>query len=208
MKIRTIFSIMLLICDLTVAQDYYPLKVGYTWVYNYYLTGHKGPEWKNRNTIISYDKQYDSYILREVSKLGNAYPVTTDFEIDKRDNAIIETTFKGGILGSPITAGKGVFLELPLRIGANWRKDSDNGWSLDYTVVNKIDLTVEGISYKEVFVVKLIKTSLNPKYNKELIYYQYYAPEIGLIQEEQYMKEKEKISSFGLTKKLIQFIKN
>jgi hypothetical protein len=167
-------------------QDYYPLKVGYSWVYQHYnLSTGKESNWVDRYTVIEFDKQYNAYLVRWVMKFGEAGPRTTEIGIDKRKNYILEigSRSSGGFFDHEWESYRETIMKLPLKVGASWFVKKSKDEDEKCTVIGKGNVMVNGIMYYDVFEIERV-TSVKIEGGSEIVFYDFYAPNVGLVKKD------------------------
>ncbi len=158
---------------------YYPLKVGYKWTYTWGT-----PENEQVIKVTQFDDDYNAYMVTEILKLGTALPMTTDVLVDKRKTRVLKIGSRGGLLNTDWNFSSQVVLEFPLKEGKTW-KDESGTFPIQYTVVGFVDLRVEAGNFSNVCKIKKAVYDAKGKRAKvSLQYFQYYAPNVGLIKEE------------------------
>lgn len=176
--------LFLSITALLKAQDYYPLQKGFVWTYQHYDTKGIPIDWEEKIIVDAFNPREELYLVREVSKMGDAAPIITLLEIDKRKNYILFTAYKGGLLDAPWTDNIETVLKLPLVVGSSWTRFNHPEKVIKDKVINKINLQIGNNHYSDVFVIQEVFSFPQSPKSKTITYYYYYAPGVGLIRQE------------------------
>lgn len=181
---------ILLVSIQTLAQtgpaDYFPLKVGDKWTYNWMPTNNTDNEQVVR--IDDFDEEYNAYLVTTILKVGDALPVTSQDFFEFRKDKVLKLGTRGGLFNADWQFESGqVMLQYPLKLNSAW-KGKENGDAVDYRVVGFVDLTVPAGTFNNVCKVEAIVHEKDIHNKRRTIVVEtdflYYDSAVGLIKEE------------------------
>ena len=177
----------LLVCTPLYAQQtddvYYPLKAGNEWNYTYPWGKGQAEE---KVVVEEFYDEYNAYLVREITKIASAPPMTLERLIDKRKTMILDIGSRGGFGSSDWTFYSQILLQFPLKVGKSWKYDQQ-GSPVECSVVGISDLKVEAGQFSNVVEVKKVIFGSKKKGKKSepiMEELRYYAPKVGLVKVE------------------------
>lgn len=176
-------------------DNYYPLKPGNQWTYTYPWGKGEGEE---KVVVEEFFNEYNAYLLREITKLGSALPMTTERLIDKRKTMILDIGTRGGFGSADWNFSSQTLLQFPLKVGKRW-KYNWGGSTVDCSVVNIGDVKVEAGKFSNVVEIRKVIWGSKKKGKKSEVIMEelrYYAPGVGLIKVESVDPKKQTKATF------------
>ena len=188
---------------------YYPLSVGREWKYQTY--GNQGQLGHvETRTVISYEKKDDTYKIKHVFDYGKKDPAWSLELIKEKDEQIIFLAYAANlsedhsfmdyihidpnfnmspkslpqpkVLPEIYTPVNIVLLDTNMRINSKWIIEDTDLRTIINEVIDTLTVTVKAGTFNNVLKIKRTE---NIKYASDInIYYEYYAPDTGLIKEE------------------------
>jgi len=140
-------------------------------------------------SVVEFDQELNAYLVRTTTRMGAITPVLSVQLIEPRDNKILLIAKRyREYLNSALEwkqVSNHIILKYPLAVDSIWTTD-DYESVINYKVVGFVALKVQAGNFENVCEVRK-----NHKYYDEErkiksfgIFYDYYAPNVGLIKEE------------------------
>lgn len=161
------------------SKNYYPLKIGKEWKYQ-----SQNGEFERKLIVVSYDDNYDAFLLKEILKLGTTLPVTNQILIENRNGSIIQLGTQGGLFNTDWAFNSSIVLSNDLSVGSKWYEQY-NGMN-DQIVADTLTINVKAGLFHNVIKVERELISYDKKLKRKIIsmkVFDYYAPNVGLIKE-------------------------
>ena len=167
--------------------DYYPIKIGYEWKYKA-----PGKDWEEKFIVSTFDNTYDAYLIKQIIKLGDLFPITNEKLFEKRNGKVLLLGTRGGAFNTDWKFSSEVVLENNLEIGRSWENKIEDGIE-EFKILEFSDISVAAGQFKNVLVLQKITSATNSKSKKKEEIQKlklYYAPNVGLIKTEVFIKGK------------------
>lgn len=166
--------------------NYYPLKVGNTWKYQF-------GEGTEKNIITEYFDRYDAYVVESIIKIGDLPPIINRELLEIRGDKILVLAVQAGLLGGEwsFKDPTEIILQYPLKIGMKWESGSDEE-KTSCEVVDSLSLKTKAGEFNNVYKIKVVITCRSSVTGETKVFgktYRYYALNVGLIKEEVISRE-------------------
>lgn len=183
------FLLQISVVSRTLAEkyaDYYPLKVGNMWEYQF-------GEGTQKNIITKYLNRYDAYVVEIIIKMGDLPPIINRELLEMRKDKILLLATQASLLGGEwgFEDPTKVILQYPLKVGLKWESGSDEERTF-YEVVDSLSLKAKAGEFDNVYKIKGVITCTSSVSGETRVFgktYCYYALNVGLIREEVISKE-------------------